>query len=447
MLDHSYMSKCHIRAWGICAAAFLTTTVLASGTATAATSYAATTRQNMGSAVNLVIYNGDPPASQYFNNINAVFEKAHHVTITSVYYPLDTFLTNFEAAVAGHANINILMDPGRDIAFLQQQGDLVPVTGLIPTSRFRPSMLTPYVHDNKLWAYPVGNVDATGVIYNLALLDKFHLSPPTTFAQVIAAGKISGAKGYSALDAEGGSATQLALWFMQTLEQASHGNQESLVASQVSTGTPSWSSPTFAAAMNAIYELAKAPGVFEPGVAGVSEQEAISLFDAGKTAMFYAGDWDLAPAVLAANFPVSTAPFPTYISGAPSEAVGGAGETAEIYSGSPKSYLPIEEQYLQYITSPAADSQLNSDDKTPFAVDAGVPTPASALSGATPQYRNFTKAVLTKLLPHLFVYLDWTWPAPAVAALNKAVGAVMGGVLTPAAALASVQKVFKPVKG
>ena len=190
MLDHSYMSKCHIRAWGICAAAFLTTTVLASGTATAATSYAATTRQNMGSAVNLVIYNGDPPASQYFNNINAVFEKAHHVTITSVYYPLDTFLTNFEAAVAGHANINILMDPGRDIAFLQQQGDLVPVTGLIPTSRFRPSMLTPYVHDNKLWAYPVGNVDATGVIYNLALLDKFHLSPPTTFAQVIAAGKI-----------------------------------------------------------------------------------------------------------------------------------------------------------------------------------------------------------------------------------------------------------------
>ncbi len=76
MLDHSYMSKCHIRAWGICAAAFLTTTVLASGTATAATSYAATTRQSMGSAVNLVIYNGDPPASQYFNNINAVFEKA-----------------------------------------------------------------------------------------------------------------------------------------------------------------------------------------------------------------------------------------------------------------------------------------------------------------------------------------------------------------------------------
>ena len=112
-----------------------------------------------GLCLNLVIYNGDPPASQYFNNINAVFEKAHHVTITSVYYPLDTFLTNFEAAVAGHANINILMDPGRDIAFLQQQGDLVPVTGLIPTSSFRPSMLTPYVHDNKLWAYPVGNVD------------------------------------------------------------------------------------------------------------------------------------------------------------------------------------------------------------------------------------------------------------------------------------------------
>jgi len=427
-------------------AVLLTTTSLASGTATAAVLHTKTS-DSTSAEMSLVIINGDSPGQVYYNKVNAAFEKANHVKITSVYYPLADLPTEFEAILAGHGKVNILMDPGRDISLFQQEGDLVNVTGLIPSSRFRPGLLTPYIHDNKLWAYPVNAVSPTGVIYNVALLNKFHLSPPTTFKQIIADGKVLGPKGYSVLDAEGGSPNQLAIWYMQTLEQASNGKEESLAASQAAIGTPPWTSPIFETAMNAIYDLAKAPGVFEPGVAGVSEEAAVALFDSGKVAMFYAGTWDLSPAVLGANFPVSIGKFPTYISGAPDGAAGGATETAEIYSGAPKSYLPMEEKYLKYITSPAVDSQLASGEKNAFAVDASVPTPPSALSGATPAYRAYTKAVLQKLIPAGFVFLDWFWPTPAVTDLNKVLGAVMGGILTPTAALQSVQNAFRPAKG
>jgi raffinose/stachyose/melibiose transport system substrate-binding protein len=271
----------------------------------------------------LVIYNADPTDAAYYNQIDATFEKANHVSINLVSYPSDSFMQNYDAAIAGHTKINVLLANGQNIAFMQEHGQLVPLTNLVPASVFRPSMLTPFYHDNQLWAYPGGSLATSGVIYNMSLLAKYHLTPPTTFAQVIADGKILGPHGYNVLDAEGGTIYQLVVWYMQTLEQATKGKEESVATSTTTTGKPAFTSSAYINAMNAIYELAKAPGVFEPGVGGVTETSAIALFDSGKAAAFYAGSWDLQPAVEGASFPIGTGQFPNFVPGAPSGAAGG----------------------------------------------------------------------------------------------------------------------------
>ena len=422
-------------------ATVLATACLAGGVASAGP----TARHPDQSTASLVIYNADPTDAAYYNQIDATFEKANHVSINLVSYPSDSFMQNYDAAIAGHTKINILLANGQNIAFMQEHGQLVPLTNLVPASVFRPSMLTPFYHANQLWAYPGGSLATSGVIYNLSLLAKYHLTPPTTFAQVIADGKILGPHGYNVLDAEGGTIYQLVVWYMQTLEQATKGKEESVATSTTTTGKPAFTSSAYINAMNAIYELAKAPGVFEPGVGGVTETSAIALFDSGKAAAFYAGSWDLQPAVEGATFPIGTGQFPNFVPGAPSGAAGGPAIVAAIYSGSPKPLLPIEKKWVQYFTSPAVDAQLVSAEKAAFPIDASVATPASALVKTTPAYAQYTKQVLAKFVPVTFTFLDWIWPAATVTAMQHAIQDVMGGQETAQQAMASIQKSFTPV--
>lgn len=423
-------------------ATVVTTACLAGGVAAAST---VSRSANASSPTSLVIYNADPTNAAYYNQVDAAFAKANNVSVNLVSYPSDSFMQNYDAAIAGHTKLNLLLANGQNIAFMQQHGQLVPLTNLVPASVFRPSMLTPFYHNNKLWAYPAGSLATSGVIYNMTLLAKFHLSPPTTFAQVIADGKILGPHGYSVLDAEGGTIYQLVVWYMQTLEQATMGKEESVATSTTTTGKPAFTSSVYVKAMNAIYELAKAPGVFEPGVGGVTETSAIALFDSGKAAAFYAGSWDLQPAVQGATFPIGTGLFPTYVPGAPSGAAGGPSIVAAIYSGSPTSYLPIEKKWVQYITSAKVDAQLVSLEKAAFPIDAAVATPASALVKTTPAYASYTKQVLAKFVPVTFTFLDWIWPATTVTAMQHAIQDVMGGQMTAPAAMKSIQAAFTPV--
>jgi raffinose/stachyose/melibiose transport system substrate-binding protein len=399
----------------------------------------------LGSPTSLVIYSADTADENYINQVDAKFEKANNVTITLVSYPSASFMQNYDAAIAGHANMNLLIANGQNIAFMQQHGQLVPLTNLVPSSVFRPSLQIFY-HNNKLWAYPAGSMNYSGVIYNMKLLAEYHLSPPTTFAQVIADGKVLGPHGYSVLDAPAGTIYLLVMWYMQTLEQASMGKQESLASSTTTTGSPAFTSSVYVKAMNALYELGKAPGVFESGATGVSETASIALFDAGKAAGYYSGNWDLQPAVAGATFPIGLEQFPNYIKGAPSWGAGGPSFTVAIPSASPKSLLPIEEKWIKYYTSPAVDAILVSEEKQPCPIDAAVATPASALTKTTPAYAQFVKQALAKFAPNTFTFLDWIWPAATVTAMQHAIQDVMGGQMAAKAAMASIQAALTPVR-
>ena len=161
--------------------------------------------------------------------------------------------------------------------------------------------------------------------------------------------------------------------------------------------------------------------------------------------MMYGGNWDLGPAVQSAKFPVGTEQFPTYVTGAPSGAAGGPGIVAAVYAGSPKADLPIEKKWLQFITSKSVDKQLVAAEKAPLPVDAGVATPASAVSGST-AYSTVNAEILSKFVPRTFTFLDWTWPAAVVTAMQHDIQAVIGGAMTAKAAMANIQAALKPTK-
>jgi ABC-type glycerol-3-phosphate transport system substrate-binding protein len=158
--------------------------------------------------------------------------------------------------------------------------------------------------------------------------------------------------------------------------------------------------------------------------------------------MVYGGSWDYLPAAAGANFPIGMEQFPTYVSGSPPGAAGGPGIVAAVYSGSPKADLPIEKKWVHYISSPQADKELATLEQPPaLPVAAGVKPPVSATSGSG--HAAFSeRETLSQFAPRTFTFLDWTWPTAVTTAFQNDIQAVMGGAMTPRAALADIQSTF-----
>lgn len=395
----------------------------------------------------LVLFTADPANTKYYNHVDQAFEKKYHVKISLTAYPSASFMQPYDAAVTGHTPLDLLLANGQNVAFMHQHHQLVDLKGAAPLSTLRPGTTTPFVFSGDPYALPVGSGSTSAVIYNKSLLSRFHLKPPSTVAQVIADGKILAPHHLSVFATPGATIYLWPIWYMQTLAQSTGGKPEQTTLATVKHGSPSFTSPVYEKAMAVFSQLGKAPGVFESGVNGVNETAAVAQFDQGKSLMFYGGSWDVLPAAQGAKFPVGLEGFPTYVPGATLQAAGGPGIAAAIYQGIPSGDLAIAKKWIAYMTSPAVDRYLVTAEKATLPEDVGVKAPAAASGGSSgSQYQAINATLLKTFVPKTFTFLDWTWPATVTTAIQHDIQAVVGGQMSPSAAMQNVQSTFAQSK-
>src|SRR5256885_12009510 len=132
------------------------------------------------------------------------FDKAHPgVTIENHGFPSQRFVALFTAAQAAGEQIDMLFLNGQDLRRYAVAGDLVPLNGLPHLERFWPIGLRTYTINGKLWALPTGSIGGFPIFYNKALLDKYHLPVPQTYADLLTAGKEMAKKGGSGFSHHG----------------------------------------------------------------------------------------------------------------------------------------------------------------------------------------------------------------------------------------------------
>jgi raffinose/stachyose/melibiose transport system substrate-binding protein len=154
---------------------------------------------------------------------------------------------------------------------------------------FLPSSLGPVTYSGKTYGVPNEGTQPVLLFYNKPIFTRLHLSPPKTWAQLLAdIGTIKSA-GLVPI-ALGNEDYWSGLMYLEYLADRIGGPR---VYNALQANKPgAWSQPAIAQALLDIQQLVKA-GAFEPGFDAISESsnEPDALFYSGKAAMELMGSW------------------------------------------------------------------------------------------------------------------------------------------------------------
>ena len=152
-------------------------------------------------------------------------------------------------------------------------------------SRYGGSILDGSTYDGKVYGVPHSNC-VYPTYYNKAIFEECGVSAPTNWEEFMNVCEAVKAKGYAPLAMGGQDA-----WVMgQYLLRLIAGVGGSDLYNSIRYGTGSWEDPKFIEAGNLLQDLI-AKGIFEDNFAGVSYEEALSMFCNGKAAMYHMGNW------------------------------------------------------------------------------------------------------------------------------------------------------------
>jgi multiple sugar transport system substrate-binding protein len=172
--------------WGLAALAVATCAVVGLS-ASNATSSAAT---------NITLTEED-----YFNTPGQVaalalyskqFEKAHPgVKIKRQYVPFANLNTKLLTQAAGHALPNLLAVDNPFVSTMISTGQVISLSGLkgFSTEGYFPAIIKEGLSNGKYYALPVAGANSIALMYNIAMLKEAGVSPPKTWAELLAAAK------------------------------------------------------------------------------------------------------------------------------------------------------------------------------------------------------------------------------------------------------------------
>jgi multiple sugar transport system substrate-binding protein len=120
------------------------------------------------------------------------FEAAHPgVTIKRQYVPFANLDTKLLTQATGHDLPNLLAVDNPFVSTMISTGQVVPLSGLkgFSTKGYYPAVINEGLSNGKYYSLPVAGANSIALIYNVAMLKAAHISPPATWAQLVADAK------------------------------------------------------------------------------------------------------------------------------------------------------------------------------------------------------------------------------------------------------------------
>jgi multiple sugar transport system substrate-binding protein len=120
------------------------------------------------------------------------FEAAHPgVTVTREYVPFANLDTKLLTQAAGHDLPNLLAVDNPFVSTMISTGQVIPMSGLMgfSTAGYFPAVIDEGLYNGKYYSLPVAGFNSIALIYNIAMFKAAHLSPPTTWAQLVSDAK------------------------------------------------------------------------------------------------------------------------------------------------------------------------------------------------------------------------------------------------------------------
>jgi raffinose/stachyose/melibiose transport system substrate-binding protein len=285
---------------GVLAIGALTTSCSSGGSSSASGSGAGTLK---------IITWVNPPTIAAFNRIDAEFEKKYPdikvslQTAANVSGPYQTLLQ--QTVNAGGADIvtsasqvqAMPLHPSRSNEtpwqFWTANGAFAPLEGQSFVNDYTPGALAAETYGGHVYGI-VSGAYQMGAFYDKKVFAEYHLSPPTTYSQLLAVCQTLKSHGvqplYTALGNVGPAYLQFIyyeamadLWY----PKAPGGN----LSTALQKGSAKWTDPAFVQAMNDEKTVGQ---YLEPNYTGVPWEAMPGDFASGKAAMLLDGSWDLA---------------------------------------------------------------------------------------------------------------------------------------------------------
>jgi multiple sugar transport system substrate-binding protein len=120
------------------------------------------------------------------------FEAAHPgVKIKRQYVPFANLNTKLLTQAAGHALPNILAVDNPFVSTMISTGQVISLSGLkgFSTKGYFPAIIKEGLSNGKYYALPVAGANSIALMYNIAMLKAANVSPPKTWAELLAAAK------------------------------------------------------------------------------------------------------------------------------------------------------------------------------------------------------------------------------------------------------------------
>jgi multiple sugar transport system substrate-binding protein len=119
---------------------------------------------------------------------NKQFEAAHPgVTVTRTYVPFASLDTKLLTQAAGHDLPNLLAVDNPFVSTMITTGQVVPLSGFsgFSTQGYFPAIIDEGLFNGKYYSLPVAGANSIALMYNIAMLKAAHITPPTTWAQLV----------------------------------------------------------------------------------------------------------------------------------------------------------------------------------------------------------------------------------------------------------------------
>lgn len=313
----------------------------------------------------------NPPAVTAIKKIDAEFEKKYpgiHVqlqTAANVNGPYQTLLQT--SVDSGSADIVSTVAPFQALPlkpakanmspeqYWSTRGVFAPLNGNSFLHAYTPGAVAAETYQGKTYGVVSGSYQE-GVFYNKAIFAKYHLKPPTSYAQFLTLLQTLKAHHVTPMFVGLGNVgpvylqfiyyeLMISLWY----PHAPGGN----LATALENGSAKWTSPYFTQAMNEEKTLA---AYLEPSYTGVPWESMPGDFAKGDAAMLLDGSWDLSAVHQASpSVKVGFFPLPGSNVAADNQPEVGYNLTFEVLNASPDK--PAAMKWLKFFSSPSVYAQ------------------------------------------------------------------------------------------
>ncbi|MCL6454264.1 MAG: extracellular solute-binding protein [Alicyclobacillus sp.] len=298
------------------------------------------------------------------NNLIARYNKDNpNAPITAQYFESTPYLQKLQIAMGANQAATIFMNwGGGRLENYVTPGKVVDLTSALNAdpswkNKYLPSVMKSVTFNGKVYGVPFGNMQPVNFFYNKTLFQQYHLTPPTTWDQLLSDVQVFKSHGIIPI-ALGGKDNWPDLMYFEYLVDRIGGQQP---YNDVAAGKANaWNNPDILKALNMMQDLVKA-GAFEPGFSSVGSNDGsdAALFYSGKAAMWLMGSWGYGSILTSdSQFIPSLGyfPFPA-VSGGKGDPADVAGNPSDFYSIAASASSAQQKAAINFLKNYNLDSQ------------------------------------------------------------------------------------------